>query len=722
MTDRSALDELCALEGIEPAYHDIWGTLHQAPEASLRAFLTEMGIPAGDDRALATALEARLAQARGRALAPSNVVRARQPEASVALRVNALPAGPLRWRLSLEAGESREGALESSRLEPDGQGVARWRLPMALPPGYHRLEVLAGEQVAASTLLIASPGRCWQPERLREGGRVFGPSVQLYALRSARNWGIGDFTDLLAVLEHWAARGADFVGLNPLHAIFPHDAGHASPYSPSSRLFLNVLYLDVEAMEDFAESERARARVASPEHQARLAELRASELVDHVGVAALKLDLLCVLWAGFRARHLERGDARAQAFEAWRAERGPALREQALFDALSLRFHEADPGAWRWPQWPAEFQDAEGEAVRAYGEGTPAMVGFFEYLQWQAELQLAAVARRAEALGLAIGLYLDLALAADRHGAEVWTRRALYAGNAGTGAPPDDFALLGQDWGLPPPVPERMTESGYAHFIAVLRANMRHAGALRIDHVMSLMRLFWVPPGGRPADGAYVRYPFEDLLAIVALESERNRCLVVGEDLGTVPPEVREALGRAEVLSYRLLYFEKQHDGNFRLPSDYPAGALVAASTHDLPTLAGFWSGADLDLRERLGLFPDGATAQRQRWFRGEDRARLLWALEREGLVRGEDIEGLLAARELPADTVLALHAFLARTPCRMLAVQLEDLEGAVEAVNVPGTSTEHPNWRRKLPRPIEEWARDARFDALTEALGAARR
>ncbi|HSO06194.1 MAG TPA: malto-oligosyltrehalose synthase, partial [Pelomicrobium sp.] len=316
-----------------------------------------------------------------------------------------------------------------------------------------------------------------------------------------------------------------------------------------------------------------------------------------------------------------------------------------------------------------------------------------------------------------VGVYQDLAVSIDRAGAEAWGWQHLYAETASIGAPPDDFNLNGQDWGLPPLIPQRLAESGYAPFIAMLRAAMRHAGALRIDHVMGLRRLFWVPPGGKPADGTYVNYPFDDLLGILALESQRNHCLVIGEDLGTVPDEVRAALAPLGVLSYRLLLFEKNGEGNFRMPEEYPAQALVAASTHDLPTLKSYWQGHDLDLRAQLALYPDEETRAAQVVNRAQDRARLLVALERAGLLPEGMTVHPVSAPEMTQELTLAIHTFIARTPAKVLMVQMEDVLGQLEQVNLPGTTDQHPNWRRKLPLNLEEWPQDPRVAALAEAL-----
>lgn len=330
-------------------------------------------------------------------------------------------------------------------------------------------------------------------------------------------------------------------------------------------------------------------------------------------------------------------------------------------------------------------------------------------------------AARCRERGMAIGLYLDLAVSVDRSGSDAWSFPGCFAASASVGAPPDDFNLSGQDWGLPPLLPQALREHGHEPFVLALRANMRHAGALRIDHVMGLMRLYWVPRGAGARDGAYVHYPLDELLAIVKLESHRNRCIVVGEDLGTVPDAVREALATAGVLSYRLLYFQRDASGGFLPPQDYPRDALVAIGTHDLPTLAGWWQGRDIVLREGLGLFPDEATRDRHRSERALDRMRLLDALARAGRLPADaDIEAL-AQNPLSATLVEAIHGWLAACPSRLMMVQPEDWLGVVEQNNLPGTVDEHPNWRRKLPLTVEALRADAAGAYLAAVLARER-
>jgi len=584
---------------------------------------------------------------------------------------------------------------------------------------------------AAEELRTASPHgtdgaaalRCHLPAALDGGGRLWGLNVQLYSLRSRRNWGSGDFGDLAALVDVVAAAGGDFIGLNPLHALFPDNPAHISPYSPSHRAFLNALYIDVEAAPEFAASAAAQRRLASADFQARLAALRATGVVDYVGVAQAKFAILPLLFDQFK----QAGGARARAFADWRAQQGEALERFARYEALQAHFRRTSD-AWGWPAWPEDYRDPASPAVADFAQTQADSISYRAWLQWLADAQLAAVAARAQASGMAIGLYRDLAVGANAGGAEVWSRQGVFAigkagcGGANTGAPPDELNLLGQDWGLPPFVPHCLRDANYAPFVEVLRANMKHAGALRIDHVMGLMRLFWVAQDTPATEGAYVHYPFEALLDLVARASRDNACLVIGEDLGTVPEGLRERLAAAGMLSYHPLIFERYPDSQFRLPADMPRQALVCAGTHDLPTLAGFWRGVDLEVRTRLMLFPSDELRQRLTAERDWDRGRLLWALEREGLLPDGVSTAPAALPELAPAVIAAIHAYLARSPAMLLAVQPEDLFGLTEQINVPGTlEHQHPNWQRKLPPAIEAWADDAGFAINVAALRNAR-
>jgi (1->4)-alpha-D-glucan 1-alpha-D-glucosylmutase len=413
-----------------------------------------------------------------------------------------------------------------------------------------------------------------------------------------------------------------------------------------------------------------------------------------------------LLYRHFQEQHLRRGDDYAAAFDRFRQERGKRLRQFATFEAL--REHFAASGAsLSWPSWPETFRDPASPAVADFVACHAERVAFFEYLQWHAHRQLQECQQLALSAGMPIGVYLDIAVGVDRDSAEAWWSQDYLVGGWSIGAPPDNWNLKGQSWGAPPPNVTRMRETAYAAIRECLDANMRHAGAIRIDHILGFMRMFWVPEAATAAEGAYIRYPLQELLSILALESRRHRCLVIGEDLGTVPDGLHDAMQAAAILSYRLLYFEHAPDGGFRKPAEWPQQALAAPSTHDLSTLHAWWRGADLELRSRLDLYPSPDVAEAERQRRQIDRARLADALEAEGL----------SASPHGDAPVEAIYRFLARTPSYLLMVQPEDLLGEIEPQNVPGTTSEYPNWRRKLPLSSPEFFAETTVARVVEAI-----
>lgn len=670
MTDALSVEQLHALSGvhgIDLAYTDALGQRQEVSPAALQALLQDAGAfepKPSNPPALPPVL-----------VVPEGATRFNLPLQGTAKR------GALRWRVLEEEGVAHHGEATPTEAE----GGRQLAVEVTLPWGYHRLSI---EGLDGSTLIVCAPLRCHEPAVLARGGRLWGVAVQLYGLRSARNWGMGDFGDLKAFAATAARQGAAFVGLNPLHALFAHNPVHTSPYSPSSRAALNVIYIDVEALPDYADCKEAQALVGSIEFQARLQALRAAPLVDYPGVAAAKQEVLTLLHARFQQR--DRDDTEAQAFARFQTEGGAALREHALFEALQAHFHGLDEAAWGWPAWPEAWRDPRSHPVQAFAREHPDAVNYHQYLQWQASRQLADAARTCSLAGMQLGLYLDLAVSVDRGGSDTWRHGACFALQASVGAPPDLLNRQGQDWGLPPLRPDRLRENGHAIFIEALRANMRCAGALRIDHVMMLMRLFWVPAGSTARDGAYVHYPWQELFAILALESRRHQCMVIGEDLGTVPEQMRGALREHGVLSYRLLYFERDGAGAFQPPQAYPREAVVAVSTHDLPTFAGWWSAADVHAMSDLGLRPDGTRVEDLLAQRATDRERLAEAL-------GMTVPAPSPMGEAPSTQLeTSVHAYLSRAPSALMAVQLEDLLGQVDQANLPGTTTQHPNWRRK--------------------------
>ena len=545
--------------------------------------------------------------------------------------------------------------------------------------------------------------RCFMPDWL-ENGRCWGVTCQLYGLRSDRNWGIGDFADLATLGAAIASQGAAFIGVSPLHALFTAAPDRSSPYAPSSRRFLNPLYIATDWLDDAGQA---------PPH-----ELRTGDLVDYARAVPLKLAALRGAFDAFRSNHLGTGSPPDSAFAAYRAERGEALRDFARFEAISHdRVDRSGLDASGWHGWPTELCDKASPAVAAFADANADEVAFHAWLQWTAEKQLHDVQHRLETAGMAIGLYLDIAVGVAPDGAETWTSPRATLPGVRIGAPPDLFNPGGQDWGLAPLSPRELAADA-ALYRDMLRCNMHSAGAIRIDHAMALERLYLIPEGQPNDHGAYVRYPRDRLIAELAEVSQLTGTIVIGEDLGTVRPGFRRILIQSEVQSYRVLQFERTAAGRFKPPSNWPQAALACFSTHDLATLAGWWSGSDHDELARLGRLDPLELRERQK-ERQTERRLLLEALRRSHVL--PPASGADSAEAASHGIAIAVHRFLAATPCRLAAVQIEDLLGLHEQANVPGTIDEHPNWRRRLPVPVDRIAEQDLCRAILSAVAAER-
>jgi 4-alpha-glucanotransferase len=642
------------------------------------------------------------------------------------------------WTLQEESGFIRRYRASSHELTIDASTtIQRHRhsrlalpFPQGLELGYHHIEVTIdanGRRWQSATRVIVVPQRCylpaaWERKPAQGGARTkwWGLTIQLYGLRSKRNWGIGDFRDLAALMR-WAGRiGAAMVGVNPLHALLP---GGISPYSPSSRLFHNPLYLDLEGIAEYAHPAVQRF-VAGTSFRRKLDSLRRSDTVDYEAVRQVKGPLLKKLYCLFTAMHLGRGTRRDRAFQRFMTEQGRPLQQFALFQTLQehLTPHGTPPRAWR--EWPAEFQHPDSPAVQTFQRRYGKRIHFYSYLEWQCNEQLKRVQSSARRAGMPIGLYTDFAIGVDPNGADAWIFQDDFATGASVGAPPDLFSPSGQCWGLAPPHPARIAETGYRLFVEGFRRNMRHSGLFRLDHAMGLFRLFWVPEGRSAADGAYVTYPSPALLGVLALESQRRRIIVVGEDLGTVTPSIRKELAQAGLLSYRLLFFERSGLGAFSPSHQYPAQAMAAVTTHDLPTLRGFWAGRDIDLKRALGLYPNPSLLERDEAARHRDRQALIATLKKARLLPA-GYQQTSAPPELDERLCRAVYTFLARTPSHLLAVPLEDLLGDLETPNLPGASGDaYPVWRIKAGpggSALENWPRLPAVRMLTELLAQER-
>ncbi len=680
--DPALLARLAEAAGIATHWHEISGQRHDVPEDTLRALLGALRLPAENDTAVRDAL---------RALAAPRALPMAHGAWSDALTLP-LPLSDrtLRLTLALEDGGTRQLAIPPEAgatrrfARADGTAAADRLVALPdLPEGRHLLHDEAGTECR----LTIAPRRAFLPDWLRAGERRFGIAAQIYALRRETDQGIGDFRAVAELAATAQQQGAALVGLSPPHALFATDRSRASPYHPSDRRFLDPILLDLGALPRFGEVPALLERLAP-----RLAALRALPSVDHAAVWEAKRAVL-------RAAFLAMPEATRMALREFRAQGGAALERFCIFVAIADQQGHSDS-----QRWPKGLRHGDDHGIAAFGEAHAEEVAFAAFQQMLCDQQLAEAARGG------CGLYRDLAVGAAPDGAEPWSGDQRVLPGFSIGAPPDPFAAEGQVWALPPPDPRDMAATGCAAFAALLRANMRHAAALRIDHVLGLRRLFVVPKGARGREGAYLALPFDALLGQVTLESRRARCLVVGEDLGTVPEGLGAALRAADVLSYRVLWFERDGAG-FVPPASWPARATACVATHDLPTLAGFWSGADLLERAALGLLPNLDAAQAER---ARDIAALRDLLAREGLLPEGNgaLDDALAA---------AVHALVARAPAALMLVQAEDLAGESVGVNLPGTDRERPNWRQRLRVTLPELAALGRARAVLDAVRAAR-
>ncbi|MGH7115643.1 MAG: 4-alpha-glucanotransferase [Stellaceae bacterium] len=722
MNKRAALVRLAGLVGIATQYTDALGQIREATDDSLQAAIDAFGLP--PDPALAAAELEENERALPLGLAPVQILHAEDKHPVLRLR---LPARTwaIEWTCHLENDEQRAGSAAIDR----GAGGDAFLLPLpaGLPQGYHQLQIEAGGKIARTDLIVAPLG-CHLPAQLGSGERRWGLTCQLYGLRSERDWGLGDLTDLASLARLAGSLGAAVLGVNPLHARFAAEPLHASPYSPSSRARLDYLYIDPSAMPGFAADKTTQELVRGEWFGATRWAARSAELIDYGAVAACKLPVLEALCRRFCALDLGDGEsarsALGQSFREFQRNGGRSLLDFATFEALH-EHHCRERLGFSWRNWPAPMRNPRSPEVAEFAAAHRDRVEFFQLLQWEAERQLAAAAAAGREGGLSIGLYRDFAVGAHPNGADAWSDQQLVVPRASIGAPPDILSRTGQNWGLAPINPLVLRRQCFAPFITALRANIRHAGVLRIDHVMALKRLYWIPSGMPANAGCYVNYPFADLLRLVALESCRERCAIVGEDLGTVPRGFRETMRSANVLSYRILGFERQEGGRFIPPTGYPPLAAASVATHDLATLAGFWLGRDIAWRCRLGLYPDAQAEAADAAERGRDRRLLLEALASEGLLAVDDFGRFLAENGEPVYTPKlgdAIQVYLARSRARLMLVQLEDVIGESEQANLPGTTDAHPNWRRRLGRTLEEIAGGPELPRIAKLVEEARR
>jgi 4-alpha-glucanotransferase len=706
--DDEIVHELAELAGIEPEYYDNWGNLHITSPETKKAILSAMGFkdPGADLKRLKTRPWDRLiepvlvvSESAQPDVIPIHFPLAEGSESKVVLTLNFEDEYGNRERRALQ------GITPAAENHLDGVRHVRVDIPNDTnrPTGYYSLDVHTstpeGEFTGRMRIIVA-PDRCHTPE-----SRTWGISINLYSLRSERNWGCGDLGDL-GDFVNWVDKdlGGGFVGINPLHAIPNRMPYGISPYSSTSRLYRNFIYLDMERV--LEGSPEGKGLMGDPGFIKQFDDLK-GPLIDYEKSASIKLRALEAAFGDFYHNRMTGGTPEAESFRRYIKAEGRALEDFAAFMAIKAHLRKQASDVYDWRNWPPEYRNHNGPAVREFVASHEKDIVFYQYVQWLIEEQLSTVSDSAS--GMPIGLYNDLAVGSSGQGSDAWSNPEVFALGVAAGAPPDAFNLNGQDWGFPPLIPEGLMESGYELFIKTIRQNLRHAGALRIDHAPGLFRLFYIPEGMHPREGTYVRYPSEDLLRIIALESVRNRSVIIAEDLGTVGNEAREALSRFGMLSYRLFYFERDWTtGAFLPPEAYPEMSLSAVTTHDLPTLHGYWAGRDIEVKKELGLYPDEAAFSNDIETRARDRQLMLEAL---------DIQMPEGAFMDPALSI-EIHSYLARTRCRLVAVSLDDILGVTDQQNMPGTIDTHPNWRQKVPVDLDHIFRNEQAEHLAQMFG----
>ncbi|HEY7774502.1 MAG TPA: 4-alpha-glucanotransferase [Marinagarivorans sp.] len=695
------LDQLMYWRGIASDYFNYKGELVQVSLENRKALLRAMSVDPDNKKAVAEAAYKLDVAPWTEWVQPFQVV---EKHKECCFFVNVAPEDldkSLSFSISLEDGSKQEGEFTPSAQPEVGDYVYQTvrysrRVVMcgALPLGYHALAVTSPERVSEGQLAVV-PEKAYVPDSLDAGAKIWGVIVQLYTLRSKRNWGIGDLSDLKVLIEQTAKVGAGIVGLNPLHVLCTPVEYHCSPYSPSDRRYIEPLYIDPELVEEF-----------SPDmlpSRATFEALRGGTAVDYKAVYAAKFAVFKVMFEVFKQQHLAAQSPRANTFARFVEKEGDALHGYCVYQVMrDAGAHDIDVAA-------ARLSSAQQEQV-----------DFYAYLQWLAQTQMAACQDLAEDLGMSVGLMRDLAVGADGGGAEVRSTGDLFCKQASVGAPPDPLAERGQNWGLPPMDPALMRATKFEHFINLLRTNMANCGALRIDHAMALMRLWWCPPGHTADYGAYIYYPFPEMLGLLKLESIRNRCMVIGEDMGVVPDEFREAIIGGAVFTNKLFYFERARDNQFKAPEDYMPRALAMLTNHDVPTLASWWASTDIDLRAELDLLDDAIPVEDVRAERIRDKHRLLDWLEHANIALPAERDELIAQ---PLSRALAAQILIcgAKVASQIFVIQLEDLELMDAPVNVPGTSTQYANWQRKLADDLDDVFANPAIQAIMADITKAR-
>ncbi|NQZ90137.1 MAG: 4-alpha-glucanotransferase [Colwellia sp.] len=720
------IEKLADLVGFHRSYTDSYGNQVHANESARHSLLIAMGYDLSNEDTINASITALQENTWRKMLPAVHIAKLEDNEHRVIVSLAVTECSNISWAIITEQGETLTGEVLLNELHVHDErylsAVKHQKFILTLPTlpqGYHELSICY-DQNKENCHLIYAPKTCYSPQEASTD-KMWGYAAQLYSLKSEQNWGMGDFGDLKSLVKKSAEQGASAIGLNPLHPLYQNNPAHRSPYSPTSRCFLNSLYIDVTQVPNFGTCKAAQQRFNSDEFQAKMTFARNTELIDYPAVADVKFEIIEILFENFLTENRgKKVSSSYQEFLDFKVEQGDDLHLLTTFDALYEHFRKTDFNAFGWKMWPEEFQSPHSQQVSEFQNKASKRIDYFAFLQWLAHRQLTDVAATAQTSGMPVGLYLDLAVGCDGSGVDVWSDKDVYVSGAAVGAPPDAMNTLGQDWGLTPINPVALQQQGYLPLIKALRSNMQYAGALRIDHILGLMRQYWVAPGMKANEGIYITFPFKDILRIIALESRRNDCVVIGEDLGTVPDGFSEIMEAAGLLSYKVLFFERWESGLFKRPELYPAQSMVTVSTHDLPTLSGWWKGRDLHWRQTLNLYPSEEMGQQERSDRIEDRNLLIATLADLDVI---DLEK--APQQTPAqmntELSIAVQKYMAKAPSHIQLIPLEDSLEIIEQVNIPGTIDEHPNWRQKLPVTMNEFWQENSVISIAQAMQQAR-
>jgi 4-alpha-glucanotransferase len=720
------IEKLADLVGFHRSYTDSYGNQVHANESARYSLLIAMGYDLSNDDTISASITSLQEDTWRKILPAVHIAKLEDNDHHIMLSLAVTECPNVSWKIKTEQGETLTGEILLSDMNYQEEhylaDIKYQKLALTLPSltqGYHDLSI-SYDDTTANCHLIFAPKTCYSPQEASTQ-KMWGYAAQLYSLKSKENWGMGDFGDLKSLVKKSAEQGASAIGLNPLHPLYQNNPAHCSPYSPTSRCFLNSLYIDVTQVPNFKTCKEAQQRFNSDDFQEKVAYARNTELIDYPAVADVKFDIIELLFEDFLAiNKSNKISPQYQEFTEFKEEQGNDLLLLTTFDALYEHFRKVDFNAYGWKMWPSEFQSPHSKQVTEFQQTQSKRIDYFAFLQWLAHRQLSDVSTIAKNEGMPIGLYLDLAVGCDGSGVDVWSDKDVYVSGAAVGAPPDPMNTLGQDWGLTPINPVALQHQGYLPLIKALRSNMQYAGALRIDHILGLMRQYWVAPGMKADQGVYITFPFKDILRIIALESRRNDCVVIGEDLGTVPDGFSDIMSAAGLLSYKVLFFERWDSGLFKRPELYPAQSMVTVSTHDLPTLTGWWQGRDLHWRQTLNLYPNKEMGQQERSARIEDRKLLIATLTDLDVIDLQKVPQQAPA-EMNTELSIAVQKYMAKAPSHIQLIPLEDTLEIIEQVNIPGTIDEHPNWRQKLPVSMDKFWEENSVKSIANEMQNAR-